>query len=39
MRGSYSHGFQIEEFRRPEFEVTAQASPGPFLVGGGAMSR
>jgi uncharacterized protein YfaS (alpha-2-macroglobulin family) len=35
MRGSYSHVFQIEEFRRPEFEVSAQASPGPFLVGGG----
>jgi uncharacterized protein YfaS (alpha-2-macroglobulin family) len=34
MRGEYSHGFQIEEFRRPEFEVTAQASQGPFLVGG-----
>ena len=32
--GHYSHGFQIEEFRRPEFEVSAQASQGPFLVGG-----
>ncbi|HEY5947537.1 MAG TPA: alpha-2-macroglobulin family protein, partial [Kofleriaceae bacterium] len=31
---SYSHNFQIEEFRRPEFEVSAQASQGPFLVGG-----
>ena len=29
----YSHGFQIEEFRRPEFEVSTQASQGPFLVG------
>ena len=35
MTSSYTHGFQIEEFRRPEFEVTAQASQGPFLVGGG----
>ncbi len=34
MRSSYSHGFQIEEFRRPEFEVNAQATQGPFLVGG-----
>jgi uncharacterized protein YfaS (alpha-2-macroglobulin family) len=31
---SYSHNFQIEEFRRPEFEVSTQASQGPFLVGG-----
>jgi hypothetical protein len=35
MRGSFSHAFQIEEFRRPEFEVSAQASPGPFVIGGG----
>jgi len=34
MHSSYSHGFQIEEFRRPEFEVNAQATQGPFLVGG-----
>ncbi|MDB4963297.1 MAG: hypothetical protein JWP01_3296 [Myxococcales bacterium] len=34
MQGSYYHGFQIEEFRRPEFEVKAQATQGPFLVGG-----
>ncbi|MBA3458543.1 MAG: Ig-like domain-containing protein [Deltaproteobacteria bacterium] len=33
MRTSHGHGFQIEEFRRPEFEVTAQATQGPFLVG------
>ncbi len=32
--GTYRHGFQIEEFRRPEFEVAAKASQGPFLVGG-----
>lgn len=36
MSGSYWHNFQIEEFRRPEFEVSAQASQGPHLVGGGA---
>jgi alpha-2-macroglobulin len=35
LRGTYSHVFQIEEFRRPEFEVSAQASPGPFIIGGG----
>ncbi len=29
----FSHSFQIQEFRRPEFEVTARAeSPGPYLV-------
>ena len=33
---SYTHGFQVQEFRRPEFEVTAHASQGPFLVGGAA---
>ncbi|MBS1121226.1 MAG: hypothetical protein H6Q90_3454, partial [Deltaproteobacteria bacterium] len=31
--GTYRHMFQIEEFRRPEFEVSAKASQGPFLVG------
>ena len=35
VKGYYGHNFQIEEFRRPEFEVSAQASQGPFLVGGG----
>ncbi|HYE16761.1 MAG TPA: alpha-2-macroglobulin family protein, partial [Pyrinomonadaceae bacterium] len=29
----YHHHFQIQEFRRPEFEVTAQASEGPHFVG------
>jgi alpha-2-macroglobulin len=33
MSDTYYHSFQIEEFRRPEFEVTANASQGPFLVG------
>ena len=36
MNESYNHSIQIQEFRRPEFEVTAQASQGPFLVGGSA---
>ena len=35
MPTSYTHTFQIEEFRRPEFEESAQASPGPFIIGGG----
>jgi alpha-2-macroglobulin len=30
---SHSHQFQVQEFRRPEFEVTAQASEGPHFVG------
>ena len=30
----YSHMFQVQEFRRPEFEVTAQANEGPHFVGG-----
>ncbi len=33
MSGSYYHQIQVQEFRRPEFEVTAQASQGPFMVG------
>jgi uncharacterized protein YfaS (alpha-2-macroglobulin family) len=28
------HSFQIEEFRRPEFEANARAGEGPFFVGG-----
>jgi uncharacterized protein YfaS (alpha-2-macroglobulin family) len=31
---SYEHPFEVQEFRRPEFEVTADASGGPHLVGG-----
>ena len=34
LAGAYTHSFQIQEFRRPEFEVTAKASQGPFMVGG-----
>jgi uncharacterized protein YfaS (alpha-2-macroglobulin family) len=31
------HSFQVQEFRRPEFEVKAQATTeGPFFVGGSA---
>jgi uncharacterized protein YfaS (alpha-2-macroglobulin family) len=33
--GEHYHSFQIQEFRRPEFEVSAQASQGPFLVADG----
>ncbi|HEV2914136.1 MAG TPA: alpha-2-macroglobulin family protein [Pyrinomonadaceae bacterium] len=29
----FSHSFQVQEFRRPEFEVTAQASEGPHFIG------
>jgi uncharacterized protein YfaS (alpha-2-macroglobulin family) len=29
----YYHHFQVQEFRRPEFEVTAQANEGPHFVG------
>lgn len=31
--GSMYHGFQIQEFRRPEFEVTAKSTEGPMFVG------
>ncbi|MBE3071910.1 MAG: hypothetical protein IMZ67_02955, partial [Acidobacteria bacterium] len=30
---SHRHTFQVQEFRRPEFEVTTAASEGPHLVG------
>ncbi|MFC1997268.1 alpha-2-macroglobulin family protein [Chloroflexota bacterium] len=33
----YSHNFQIQEFRRPEFEVTARnETTGPYFAGGQA---
>jgi uncharacterized protein YfaS (alpha-2-macroglobulin family) len=33
----YDHGFQVQEFRRPEFEVSARSeTPGPHFVGGHA---
>ncbi|HEU0036764.1 MAG TPA: DUF6049 family protein [Kofleriaceae bacterium] len=34
-QGEYYHQIQVQEFRRPEFEVSAKASQGPFLIGGG----
>jgi hypothetical protein len=34
--GSTSHSIQVQEFRRPEFEVKASASQGPHFVGGSA---
>lgn len=35
-RTSYNHRFQIQEFRRPEFEVSVSASQGPHVVGDSA---
>jgi uncharacterized protein YfaS (alpha-2-macroglobulin family) len=35
---AYTHDFQVEEFRRPEFEVTSSASEGPHFVGGHAIA-
>ncbi|HEY0077686.1 MAG TPA: alpha-2-macroglobulin family protein [Pyrinomonadaceae bacterium] len=32
----HAHAFQVQEFRRPEFEVSTSASEGPHLVGGHA---
>ncbi|HEY0173762.1 MAG TPA: Ig-like domain-containing protein, partial [Pyrinomonadaceae bacterium] len=32
----HTHGFQVQEFRRPEFEVKARASGAPHFVGGSA---
>ncbi len=29
----YTHSFQVQEFRRPEFEVSTSADPGPYFVG------
>lgn len=31
--GEHSHYFQVQEFRRPEFEITARASEAPHFVG------
>ena len=36
MKGNAYHGFQIQEFRTPEYEVSAEASQGPHMIGGGA---
>jgi uncharacterized protein YfaS (alpha-2-macroglobulin family) len=32
----HNHGFEVQEFRRPEFEVNASASDGPHVLGGQA---
>ncbi|HZT60404.1 MAG TPA: alpha-2-macroglobulin family protein, partial [Pyrinomonadaceae bacterium] len=34
----YQHQFQVQEFRRPEFEVNAHADEGPHFVGGHAQA-
>jgi uncharacterized protein YfaS (alpha-2-macroglobulin family) len=34
--GSHQHSFEVQEFRRPEYEVTASASEGPHFAGGHA---
>ena len=36
LSGTEYHQIQIQEFRRPEFEVSATASQGPMIVGGSA---
>lgn len=36
--GQYNHSFQVQEFRRPEFEVKTSVSEGPHLVGGFAIA-
>lgn len=33
----HEHRFQIQEFRRPEYEVSASVDPGPHLIGGRAV--
>ncbi|MEO6390451.1 MAG: DUF6049 family protein [Pyrinomonadaceae bacterium] len=32
----YTHTFKVEEFRRPEFEIKAESSEGPHLIGSNA---
>lgn len=34
----WTHAFQAQEFRRPEFEVSASSSGGPHIVGGEAIA-
>ena len=34
----YSHNFQIQEFRTPEFEVSASVPEGPFFAGDAAVA-
>ncbi|HEV7745746.1 MAG TPA: DUF6049 family protein [Pyrinomonadaceae bacterium] len=33
---NYTHNFQVQEFRRPEFEITTAVSEGPYFVGSSA---
>ncbi|MBI3929870.1 MAG: Ig-like domain-containing protein [Armatimonadetes bacterium] len=35
---SYNHSFQVQEFRRPEFEVSARVSPEASIVGESAVA-
>jgi len=38
VKGSeWTHGFRVEEFRRPEFAVTSETGEGPHMVRGHAM--
>ncbi|MGM0576568.1 MAG: alpha-2-macroglobulin family protein [Myxococcota bacterium] len=34
LSGGHTHAFRVEEFRRPEFEVSVRKDEGPHLVGG-----
>ena len=34
--GAHHHSFDVQEFRRPEFEVKVTPSDGPYVVGGSA---
>jgi hypothetical protein len=34
---SHVHHFQVQEFRRPEYEVSVSHDPGPHIVGGAAL--
>ncbi|MBM4344653.1 MAG: hypothetical protein FJ100_14910 [Deltaproteobacteria bacterium] len=36
-RWDFSHHLRVEEFRRPEFETTTQADPGPYAMGDHAL--
>ncbi len=36
--GSANHAFQIQEYRRPEYEVTVRTEPGPYFVGDSAVA-
>lgn len=36
---THQHSFEVQEFRRPEFEVSATSTPGPLFVGGFATAE